>query len=403
MKGMSGKQFWILVKCCICIGCSVGLISNCIGIFYTPMSQALGTGRGQIAVISTIISMSAGFFGQVAARLVKKYRMNIVMSLGVLLTVAGFFVLSLSEKLPVLYAMAVFIGIGDICFKNLTVAIVLRSWFGNRSASKLGIAMAFSGVTAAVMNPVLSRVIEAFGYSTGFRVLALTLAVLALPAAYTIRMNDEEEGQAKLSAGGGEKSDAPAAGVQKTVIPMATLVLLSIVFPVAIAGTTGMNSHFSSYAVTLGYSLSFGATVVSFQSIFNSVWKLVYGMLADRIGVVRSCMIYMGLVLVSCVMLLTLTSVPAGIILGVCLFPCAFSVSTVGIPTLVQTIAKERYAEVYATVNMFHIIFYSIYTSVYGTVSDHAGSYFPCIILVLVNLGISAAVCVYIGRKNNVK
>ncbi|MBR0139824.1 MAG: MFS transporter [Firmicutes bacterium] len=402
MKGMSGKQFWILVKCCICIGCSVGLISNCIGIFYTPMSQALGTGRGQIAVISTIISMSAGFFGQVAARLVKKYRMNIVMSLGVLLTVAGFFVLSLSEKLPVLYAMAVFIGIGDICFKNLTVAIVLRSWFGNRSASKLGIAMAFSGVTAAVMNPILSRIIQAYGYSTGFKAMALALAVLALPAAYTIRMNDEEEAPAKVQAAG-ETAGTAKPEAQKTVIPVVTLVLLSAVFPIAIAGTTGMNSHFSSYAVTVGYSLSFGATVVSFQSIFNSVWKLVYGMLADRIGVVRSCMIYMGLVLVSCIMLLTLTSVPAGMILAVCLFPCAFSVSTVGIPTLVQTIAKERYAEVYATVNMFHIICYSLYTSIYGTISDRAGSYFPCMILVLVNLALSAAVCLYIGRKNNVK
>ena len=164
-----------------------------------------------------------------------------------------------------------------------------------------------------------------------------------------------------------------------------------------------MNTHFSSYAVTLGYTLGFGATVVSFQSIFNSVWKLVYGVLADRIGAVKSCVIYLILTIVSCILLIVLTKLPAGIIVGVSIFPMAFSVSTVGMPTIIQEVSKERFAEVFATANMVQSIGYALFTSIYGMISDAAGVYLPCLILVIVCATICGVTCLTIAKKGKIK
>ena len=404
---MTKKQLGILIKCCISVACSIGLISNCIGIFYTPMAESLITGRGQIAVISTIISIASALTGPIVAKLIKKYPIHIVMSIGVLLTALGMVLLSFIRVLPILYVIAAVIGIGAICFKNLTVSIVLRSWFGSKSASKLGIAMAMTGVVAAVMNPVLSSIIEASSYETAFRVLALIIAVLGLPAVYTIRLGDADAPKpvpAAEAVDGASGADAiKAEAPQKTQIPMILMIMMTVLMPITIAGATGMNTHFSSYAVTLGYTLGFGATVVSFQSIFNSVWKLVYGILAERIGSVKSCVIYLAFTILSCVMLIVLTKVPAGIILGVSLFPMAFSVSTVGMPTIIQEVSRERFADVFATANMVQSIGYALFTSIYGMISDKAGVYLPCLILVIVCAGICGAVCVIITRKAKIK
>ncbi len=392
MKGMSRAELSVLIKCCICIGCSIGFVSNCIGLFYTPMSEALGTGRGKIAVISTIISLSAAAFGRIVARLIKKFPINYVMTTGALMTVCGLFVLSFAREIPLLYAMAMVIGVGVICFKNLTVSIVLYSWFGEKSASKLGLAMAFSGVTAAFMNPILGKIITASDYGTAMRVLALVIGVFSFPAAFTIRLKE----------GGAEKSSANAAksgSDEKTYIPTVLLILMAVCLPISVSGATGMNTHFSSYVVTLGYSLGFGATVVSFQSIFNSVWKLVYGFLADRIGPIRSCLVYVGLSITSCVLLITLTRLPAGIIMGVSLYPVAFSISTVGMPTIIMKVAKERYAEVYATANMVQAISYATMTSVYGVISDKAGNYIPCIMMVFCFALLCGTTCLIIRKK----
>ncbi|MBR0139822.1 MAG: MFS transporter [Firmicutes bacterium] len=394
MEDLKRKQFWIVVKCCALIGSSIGLISNCIGIFYTPISQALGTGRGSVAVISTIISLSTGFSGPVVARIIKKVPINRVMTAGVIGVATCFTLFSFAPRLPYFYVLAIFLGMSSICYKNLTVSIVLRSWFGNKSASKLGLAMAMSGVVAAVMNPVLSRVILAYGYSTGFRLLALLVALIGIPCASTIRLREDAE-PSKASA---DKKEA----AERTYIAPVLLAFI-FAFPFFCAGGTGMNTHFSSYAVTLGYSLSFGATVVSFQSIFNSAWKLVYGFLADRAGAVKANLIYIGFSILACVLLITLTAIPTGIILAVSIYPAIFSVTTVGMPTMIQQIAKERYAEVYATANMIQTLAYAGITSTYGVISDRAGGYIPCLMIAIAMISCCGFVCFMIGKKGNIR
>ena len=392
---MSRRQLGILIRCCICTGTSIGLVSNCIGLFYTPLAEGLETGRGQIALISTIISISSAFGGQIVSRLIKRLPINVVMTMGVVFASAGTLLLSFSKRLPVLYLIAVMIGFGLICYKNLTVSIVLRSWFGEKSASTLGIAMATTGVVAAIMNPVLSKIIENGSYESAFRVLALIIAVFGIPAAYTIKLGSE---------GPSAPSKTPGAepGKERTYIP-AVLMAMMFAMPLFVSGATGMNTHFSSYAVTVGYSLTFGATVVAFQSVFNSVWKLVYGILADHVGVVKSCMIYIAGVVLASLMLIFLTKVPAGIIIAVCIFPMTFSVSTICMPILVQNVAHERYAEVYATVNMIHTLSYALFTSLFGTLSDRAGSYLPCLILAIVCAVLSGAACLGIAKKAKLK
>ncbi|MBR0130205.1 MAG: MFS transporter [Firmicutes bacterium] len=392
MDDLKKKQLTILIKCCICIGCSIGMVSNCIGLFYTPIAQALGTGRGQIAAISTIISLSSAFSAQIVARLIKKIPINLVMGCGSTIVVLGFIALSFARQLPVFYVIAVFMGAGDICFKSLTISMVLRSWYGEKSGSKLGIAMALSGIVAAIMNPILGRVIEAYGYAMAFRLLALLIGVLAIPTCFSIRLNESDQ-----NAYAAKKKSETA---EKTVVPFIILAILTTL-PVAISGATGMNTHFSSFAISLGYTLSFGATLVSFQSIFNSVWKLVFGFIADRLGYVRTSVGYLAMNIAACLIMVFFSGSKIAIIAGTCIYAAAFSLNTVGLPILIQGVAKERFAEVFANATMVQTIFYALFTTLFGTISDKAGSYIPCLLMVIVFSAIGMVMFAIVGKKTH--
>ena len=144
-----------------------------------------------------------------------------------------------------------------------------------------------------------------------------------------------------------------------------------------------MNSPFSALAVSVGYPLTFGATVVSFQSMFNSIWKLIFGFIVDKIGPAKACNIFNIIGFTGVVILLFGSSVPALVILGVSMYACNFSPSTVGIPTLMMKAAGKDYMDYFSKQNMVQTIAYALGTTMYGALSDVTGGYRVPLIIVL--------------------
>ncbi|MBR0130019.1 MAG: MFS transporter [Firmicutes bacterium] len=383
------RRLVALIQCCICIGCSTGLINNCLGLFYTPIANDLAIGRGDIALMSTLMSLSSAFFIQIAARLIRKLPISAITSFGASVSALSCLILSFADKLPVFYFCGVLFGLGASFFSALPVSITLRSWYGEKNASKLGLAMAFSGLVAAVMNPILGKIISGGGYQSGFRIMAIIIVMVALPCTLTMKLGDESTEKASTKSG---------SGTTDTVIAASTMLLMMLTCA-TIPIQTGMNSHFSAYSVSLGYTLAFGATVVSFQSIFNSAWKLVFGFIADHLGVIKASILYASMTITGCILLLMFTGIPAAIIIGVSLFATVFSISTVGVPALLQRVAKERYAEVYAKTTIIQTVGYALFTWLYGSISDKAGNYLPCLIIVIAASVCCALLFAVLGRR----
>jgi MFS family permease len=387
------KQFLILVRCCICMGCSFGIITNCLGIFFSPIAAQLGVGRGDVALMSTIMSLSSAAAIQVIAKLLnRRFPINILMGAGAVLAIASVVIMSMAKSIMVFYVCGALLGIGYSCYANLPVSILLRSWYGEKNASKLGIAMAFSGLCAAIANPIMGRFISTGGFESGFRVMAIMLIVLSLPATFTMKLKEEPAAEGTAASGKDGKA------VTGTVIAASTMLLL-VLNAAAISTETGMNSHFSSAAISLGYTLAFSATVASFQNVFNSVWKLLYGFFIEKIGLVKSTVLYLCINMAGSALILGLNKVPAAFIAGVSMYATAFGISTVGCTIMLQKIAKERYAEVYATMNLVQTLGYAFFTWAYGSISDKAGNYLPCLIIAIAASACCAVVFTMLGRK----
>ncbi len=381
----------VLLRCCLCIGGALGIVGNCIGIYFSPMASSLGTGVGSLSVIVTLMSLATAFFAPVFAKLIRRIPIRYLMSAGVMLCVSAYMIMSVSSRLWTLYLGGVVMGIGSCCFSSLPVTMILREWYGDRIGSVTGIAMGFGGVFGAVCNPLLSRLITSLGWNTSLRIQGLLLLVLVLPCAYTMRMNPAKVIQ-KAPAKRKEEIRGPS-------VPAGTMVLLTLT-AVCFSAECGMNSHFSALGVDKGYTLAFSSVMLSAAYIANVSFKLIHGWIADRSSPFVSTILCCSIGLAGTLCLLMLSSVGTMMLAGAFLYGSYFSCSTVGTSLLTQTISGDDYAKVYSRITMFASIAYALAASVYGILHDISGSYTLPLMLVAF-FSASALIMVLLLRKSS--
>ena len=66
MENTKGR-LGVLLRCCMCIGGAMGMVSNCIGIYFTPLAKALDVGVGRISIMVTLISLGNALFAPMFA------------------------------------------------------------------------------------------------------------------------------------------------------------------------------------------------------------------------------------------------------------------------------------------------------------------------------------------------
>ena len=360
---MKENKYTVLAKCCICIGGAVGLVSNCLGIFYSPIAESLNLGIGRISVMATIISLASAFFMPFLTRLMKHIRINHLMAAGVIIDVIAYVIMSLVHDIRVYYLCSAFLGIGAVSYSNFPVSILLKGWYGDRNGSALGTALAFSGAFGALANPIVGRLIGSSGYESSMRVMAAFLLIVCLPCALTVRRNEQAVSEEKAAVSAG----TAALSLGMLVFIIVTTSLFNAV--------NGMNSHMSSLAVKSGYSLEFSAIVVSVVMIANMLFKIAFGFAADRFSVTKAVLVWLTFNLTGLAALLFLRSIPAALLCGAALYAADFSNSTIAGPLIIQTVAKDRYSEIYPRVALFNTLSYALMTSGYGFLLDATGSY----------------------------
>ena len=386
MKNYTKEQIFVLLKCCLIIGCSLGMISNCMGIFFSPISQSLAVNTAQVSVISTLVSLLNGFMAPLFVKFVRKFRIHTLMTFGVLLDITALISISFTRNIYLMYVFAALAGMGISFTSFVPATMVMRSWFGERNGVPNGIMMSFTGIAGAVLNPVISRIITAYGWTNGFRVMALILLVLSLPCALTIRMKEET-----VAASSGKRI------ASVTVIPMKMYVLLfaSVIF---LYMNAGMNVHTASMGVEAGHSLQFSATLVSCVMIANVVSKLILGALADHIYPIKATAIVVSFSFIGTLILLFFRGNAAAVVIGAFLYGFVFAGNTVGVTMTTQAVAKERYSEVYSRLAIVNALAYAFTVTFLGFLKDTSGSYSLPLIYILCSIALSILILLLLHK-----
>lgn len=155
-----------------------------IGPFFLPMADDLGFSRSLLAGIVAIGMLCYGLAMPLAGYLVGRYGTRAVLLLGTaIVAVSTFWTVTARSPLGFLLAFGVLMSVGLAFTSPVALTPVISRWFTRQRGMALFFLSTGSMAGMAVMTPVLTYAIDAYGWQATMLGFAAAFAIVTLPAA----------------------------------------------------------------------------------------------------------------------------------------------------------------------------------------------------------------------------
>jgi MFS family permease len=169
----------------VCLGFGYSAyISYYFGVFLPPLAAEFGWSRGEVALGVSLGNLATVFAAPLLGLAVDRVGPRpaiIASSIAFALAIAT--LSRLPDSLAVFYGLHVIIALAALGTLPLTYTAMLVSWFDRRRGLALGLALAGVGLGGAAIAPLLSMVINQFGWRTGYLALAALMVIVVIPLA----------------------------------------------------------------------------------------------------------------------------------------------------------------------------------------------------------------------------
>ena len=265
-----------------------GATSYSAGLFVLPLQAEFHVSRADANSSVLILFFGAALAAPLVGKLLDRYPIRLVVSLGAVLFSAALAIIATTSSLWVM-ALALFLpaAIGYIAIGPLTTSTLAARWFFRRRGLALGIAAVATSAGGLVVVPLLSQAIQAYGWRTALLyeaaviaiiIIALTLLVLR-DDPITAGLGDHAENRDRIS-----RSDAPKVKPRWHEILTRRAFWIPSLALANISGTCqAIVVTIVPYGVQLGVSLTQAALFISAFAVCAAITKVAAGMLADRV------------------------------------------------------------------------------------------------------------------------
>ena len=397
---------WVIAVCCALLQAfGMGLILNCGSLFYVYICDDLGFLRADISTYMTGYFVGTTIGTPLAGMILSKFDIRRVMGGAICVLALSVGIMSTYSAIWQWQLSGFFVGFFGACIFVLPSASMVGNWFVKKRGTIYGIVMACSSISAAVFAQVINTIIMAYGWRCGYLFVGIASFVVIFPCCFLFRYKPSDIGAKPY--GDGEVAREVSAK-QKRGVPMKVAVAsvsfwcLFLFAGIASFCHGGVEQHIPGYMVQLGLGTAFGATVISAQSAGSVMDKLVMGWLNDRIGVRRTTIVELIVIIVGLLGFI-FTRNPALLILSAIAFGAQDSLMSVSLPLLIREIfGNKYYTRIHGwiragvgTLGTFSGVFV-------GWVYDVTGTFEPAF-AVLIALFLVAMLCVLLaylcGRK----
>ena len=399
MKDLKGKYLLLLIAMCGLMAGSGGLTVNVAGLFFNPISEELGIGRGDVSLGMTICNLVASFAGLAIAKVIRSDNFKRAVTIGSGVTVASTVLLGLCSSVLPMYLLHAVRGLSTGFVGMILVTMMINSWFQANNGLITSIAMGFSGLASAVFSPVLSAVIQSSGWRMTYFVSAVLIALFSVPViVFPIGLRPEDAGTVPYGEAPERKGQPhPAKAPEPIAKDMFVLVLLYALLSGALPTVV---QHLPGIASSYALPASVGAIMLSVGMIANTGGKLLLGFLIDRIGTRLSVLFSCAAVAAGIFCVMTMHSA-AGMMAGAALIGLSYSIMTVGHVMMIRDVfGAANYGLVYPKTSLGVTLTYASCSTLIGFVYDLFGSYMPILYAMLALVAGTAFLVVIIYAKH---
>jgi len=191
-----GGWGWVVVFASFLCNLVLDGISYSFGMFLTPLVSDLHSSSVSIATVGSVQAATYLLLGPVVARLVTKYGSRPVSMAGSVVASLGIVGASFSSGLPGLisgYSLVAGVGFGLL---YIPAVVTVAQYFTKRRGLATSICVCGTGVGTFLLPPVMSVILDGYGWRWAFRVLsaiclACILCSLTMVPISTARSSDE--------------------------------------------------------------------------------------------------------------------------------------------------------------------------------------------------------------------
>lgn len=398
MVNKSYKHWMIVFLMCCLAASSIGLCTNAIGVFYTPVSKSLHVLKGTFAMHATLSTLTTALTSLKMSKIIKKYNYKKILLIGSLLSSISTWMMSYSQSVYLFYILGILRGIGVGIGGMVPITVIITNWFDEKYGLATGLALSFSGLAGAIFSPLLSSWITCYGWQMTYRLMASCILILVLPV-LIVPWNIDPRKEHLLPYGYQNRKETTK--VQNNKIKLLTISFLCMcLFTLLHTSITGISQHLSGIALSIHLSATSGAILMSLTMIGNISTKLLIGFLSDLLNPIKAVII---MILTNCLSLLLLF---LGVIhqeimllyIGSFMFGSIYSVGAVGIPMLTRYFfGNENYARTYSVIGFLTNVGSASSLTLIGYLFDFTKSYQMVFIIALcfhlINLILLVVIC----------
>lgn len=242
----------------------------------------VGRAEASLPYTTTMVGFAVGNFA--VGRAVDRWGVTRVLVICALVIAAGYGAAMASGSILALSLAQLVVGFGtSVGFGPLIADI--SHWFMKRRGIAVAIVASGNYLSGAIWPILLAGILADSGWRTAYGVLALCTLGVVIPLAFALRRSVPQT--AHDTAEAASHANARSVGLS----PRALAWLLGLAGVGCCVAMSMPQVHIVSYCADLGYGPAVGAEMLALMLLGGVASRLVSGMLADRLGGVRTLLI----------------------------------------------------------------------------------------------------------------
>lgn len=263
-------------------------------VFLKPMTTDLDWSRGQFSAVQTVATVVMGVVGFMIGAMIDRRGPRPLMFAGGIICGAALMATSQVQELWQFYlARGVAQTLGNAMIGNLVVNVTLSRWFIARRGMAVSIASAGVSLGGVLMVPMISAVVDAWGWRNGWVFLGVLVWALIIPSSFIIRRAPEDYGmhpdgltpEQAVAFTASKKRLSAASEIQWTrpeALRTKTIWLIILAYGIANIGIGALLLHLVPFLTDHGWSRGEAAALYSIQAWVALLSKPMWGVLMDR-------------------------------------------------------------------------------------------------------------------------
>ena len=369
----------ILIACCMMQGAGLGLVSNCAGVFFSPVCNDLGFEMGKFTLFRTLFTMAQALTMPYVAKLFRQKDVRVIVSVATVIMGGISILQGTFTSLWQFYVFGIIQGCAAAFIGVIPAPILLGNWFYKNTGTAVGISAAFSGLVGMIGSSALGVLIPAYGWRTSYMIIGVAVMVLILPfSLFVLRYKPEDKGMLPYGADESYVAKADAKGAAKkekfSDFAKQPIFYISLTAYACSIISSYLNSFLPSCGLEAGLPMATAALLTSLALCGNMTTKLFLGKLCDSFGVIK--IFIMSILVAIAGHGLIFIGSTAPMMVGALLYGITMPLSTVLMPLFCRLFWKgDTYASAYSYVSMFGMLISAPFNTLFGTMYDKTGDY----------------------------